>query len=147
MNITQKKQIIQKLRDSGCRITKQRRILLDIILENEYSSCKEIYYKALEQDETIGIATVYRMISTLEDVGALNRKNGYQVVCDEYNESCRACVVTFEDGTSVELTEQKWKEVVKRGLEECGYMNGRKLRNVRVFARKCSYYRKNDKKS
>ena len=37
--------IIQKLREQGCRITRQRRILLDIILEEECSCCKEIYYK------------------------------------------------------------------------------------------------------
>ena len=34
--------IIQKLREQGCRITRQRRILLDIILEEECSCCKEI---------------------------------------------------------------------------------------------------------
>ena len=42
--------IIQKLREQGCRITRQRRILLDIILEEECSCCKEIYYKALQKD-------------------------------------------------------------------------------------------------
>ena len=43
--------IIQKLREQGCRITRQRRILLDIILEEECSCCKEIYYKALQRSE------------------------------------------------------------------------------------------------
>ena len=52
--------IIQKLREQGCRITRQRRILLDIILEEECSCCKEIYYKALQKDSSIGPATVYR---------------------------------------------------------------------------------------
>jgi Fur family ferric uptake transcriptional regulator len=143
MDTTQKEQILQKLRDSGCRVTKQRQILLDIILEKEYTCCKEIYFKALEQDETIGIATVYRMISTLEEIGVLNRQNGYQVVSGE---SGPACCITFEDGGSVEMTEQKWNEVVKRGLEECGYINGRELQNVRVFSRECCYCPKNDKK-
>ena len=46
--------IIQKLREQGCRITRQRRILLDIILEEECSCCKEIYYKALQKDSSIG---------------------------------------------------------------------------------------------
>ena len=50
--------IIQKLREQGCRITRQRRILLDIILEEECSCCKEIYYKALQKDSSIGPATV-----------------------------------------------------------------------------------------
>jgi Fur family ferric uptake transcriptional regulator len=147
MNTTQKEQILQKLRDSGCRITKQRQILLDIILEKEYTCCKEIYFKALEQDETIGMATVYRMISTLEEIGALNRKNSYQVMWDECSDESAACVITFEDGSSMEMSAPKWNEVVKRGLGECGYLNGRELRNVRVFSSECSYCCENDKNS
>ena len=38
----QREAIIQKLKEQGCRITRQRLMLLDIILENECSSCKEI---------------------------------------------------------------------------------------------------------
>ena len=34
-NSAQKEIIVQKLRERGCRITKQRLILLDIILEDE----------------------------------------------------------------------------------------------------------------
>ena len=67
----QKDVIIDKLREQGFRITKQRRMLLDIILEEECTCCKEIYYKALKVDKTIGTATVYRMINTLEDIGAI----------------------------------------------------------------------------
>ena len=39
----QKELIVQKLKDSACRITKQRLMILDIILEEECSCCKEIY--------------------------------------------------------------------------------------------------------
>ena len=38
-------------------------MLLDIILEDECSSCKEIYYRATKKDPTIGTATVYRIIN------------------------------------------------------------------------------------
>ena len=38
--------IIEKLKEKGLRITRQRKILLDIILEGECSCCKEIYYRA-----------------------------------------------------------------------------------------------------
>ena len=55
----QREEILKKLREQGCRITKQRQLLLDIILQEEYSCCKEIYYKAAKQDSSIGIATVY----------------------------------------------------------------------------------------
>ena len=64
--MSKKEQIIEKLKENGCRITKQRKMLIDIILENECSSCKEIFYKASQEDENIGVATVYRMINALE---------------------------------------------------------------------------------
>ena len=41
----QREEILERLREQGCRITKQRQLLLDIILQEEYSCCKEIYYK------------------------------------------------------------------------------------------------------
>lgn len=77
----QREIILQRLKEQGCRITKQRLALIDIILENECSSCKEIYYKAVRMDEKIGIATVYRMINMLEEIGAISRRNMYKVEC------------------------------------------------------------------
>ncbi|MDO4337558.1 MAG: transcriptional repressor [Eubacteriales bacterium] len=74
----QKEQIIEKLRANGCRITKQRMELLDIILENRCSSCKEIFYQASRQDENIGIATVYRMVNALEEIGVISRRIVYE---------------------------------------------------------------------
>ena len=77
--LEQKQIIINRLKEDGCRITKQRLMLLDIILEDECSSCKEIYYRATKKDPTIGTATVYRTINTLEEIGAISRKNMYKV--------------------------------------------------------------------
>ena len=74
-----KNEIIQLLKDKGYRITRQRLIVLDVILECNYNSCKEIYYRAAEQDSSIGIATVYRMVNILEELGVVSRK----IVLDE----------------------------------------------------------------
>ena len=41
-----KELILRKLKDKGFRITKQRLILLDIILSEKCTCCKEIYYMA-----------------------------------------------------------------------------------------------------
>ncbi len=79
MQKEQQDRIIRKLKAEGCRITKQRRILLDIILEEDCSCCKEIYYKAAKLDTGIGSATVYRMIHTLEEIGVMNRKNMFRI--------------------------------------------------------------------
>ena len=77
--LEQKERIVQMLRDKGCRITKQRLLLLDVILEDDCASCKEIYYRASKRDDTIGAATVYRMVNTLEELGAISRKNMYKI--------------------------------------------------------------------
>lgn len=69
----EKEQIIERLKANGCRMTKQRQVLLDIILENRCCSCKEIYYQASQKDETIGMATVYRMVKILEEIGVVSR--------------------------------------------------------------------------
>ena len=73
----QKELIIARLREKGCRITKQRLELLDVILKNQCSSCKEIHYLASKVDSGIGIATVYRMVNELEDIGVISRKIVY----------------------------------------------------------------------
>ena len=56
-----------------------KKILLDIILEEDCASCKEIYYKASAIDDSIGAATVYRMINLLEEIGVISRKNMFRV--------------------------------------------------------------------
>lgn len=84
MSIQDKKSyILRELRKNGCRITSQRKVLIDVILRDECCSCKEIYYQAIKEDPTIGMATVYRMVKTLEEAGLIKRKNMYRIDLDE----------------------------------------------------------------
>ena len=64
-------QVIERLRNDGCRITKQRKLIIDVIMNNNFNSCKDIYYQVAEKDKTVGMAKVYRMIRQLEDMGIL----------------------------------------------------------------------------
>lgn len=66
--------VIRQLKEKGCRITAQRRMLLQLILSNEYSSCKEIYFAARERDSKVGIATVYRTVQLLEDMELIHKE-------------------------------------------------------------------------
>lgn len=63
--------VITILKDKGFRITKQRKIIIETILNSDGASCKEIYHNVASKDNTVGIATVYRMIRLLEDVGVI----------------------------------------------------------------------------
>lgn len=134
----QKDRIIQKLKEQGCRITKQRQMLLDVILNEDCSCCKEIYYKALEIDPNIGAATVYRMINILEEIGAISRKNMYKVACGSQCEVQNACTIEFDDDTVIELSARKWNQVIKTGLAACGYLKGRNIRSVMAKSCHCT---------
>lgn len=131
----QKEIIIKRLRESGCRITKQRKMLLDIILKEDCSCCKEIYYKALEEDEKIGSATVYRMINTLEEIGAISRRNMYRVSCGNPCGAKNICTVELDDDQVCQLDDDNWRSVVEEGLKACGYIDRQKIKNI--FVRSC----------
>lgn len=133
----QREMILEKLKGKGCRITKQRLNLIDIILENEISSCKEIFYKALELDDKIGVATVYRMVNLLEEIGAISRKNMYRVA---YSENCtmeNACTIELDDGTVHQLSAKKWNRVISSGLQACGYLGNQRVASVAIKPCQC----------
>lgn len=133
----QREIILGKLKEKGCRITKQRIRLIDIILQNECSSCKEIFYRALEEDEKLGVATVYRMVNLLEEIGAISRKNMYKVA---YSENCmmeNACTIELDDGTVHQLSAKKWNSVIREGLKSCGYLEDQKVTNVTIKPCEC----------
>lgn len=128
----QKEIVIQRLREQGCRFTKQRQILLDIILQDECSSCKEIYYKAVKADMKVGVATVYRMINVLEEIGAISRKNSYKISCCQDCDKDNVCKIELDDHSFCNLSAQNWYRVITEGLKVCGYVKGQKVTSVLI---------------
>ena len=79
----QKKDIVSEFQRLGKRITKQRMVILDVILEQNWTDCKEVYYEAVQRDSTVGLSTVYRTIRMLEEMGVLKRVYQYVFTGDE----------------------------------------------------------------
>lgn len=57
-------------------------------MENQYSaavtaSIAEATVIKMLPDHSIGIATVYRMVNKLEEIGAISRRNMYKVTCED----------------------------------------------------------------
>lgn len=124
----QKSAIMNRLRQAGCRITKQRKIILDIILQEECTCCKEIYFLASKRDPNIGMATIYRMINLLEEIGALKRKRAYRI-CNEES-PVHICSVKLDDYTSIRLDGEKLRQVIEKGMESFGYLHDRRVRSI-----------------
>ena len=132
-----KDMILEKLKENGCRITKQRRLILDVILEEDCACCKEIFYKASKKDEGIGAATVYRMVNMLEEIGAIDRRNMYKVA---YAPNCllkNACTVILDDASHHHLSAKEWNEVIQRGLSACGYLEHQNIKSVEIAGCDC----------
>lgn len=67
--LLEEKKLEEKLRNMGCRITKQKRCILSTILLNPNVSCKELCFLAKKHNNSISHTTVYRTIKQLEEFG------------------------------------------------------------------------------
>ncbi len=62
------------LRNAGLRITKPRRIILEILHRSDgHPDAGEIFERAAAMDARISLATVYRTMKVLEESGAIKR--------------------------------------------------------------------------
>lgn len=108
---------LQKLEKSGLRMTVQRRHIIDILTKSQCSSPKELWYEARQYVPDLGIATVYRLINRLEQIGILakNRNLGINHLQPQLG------VITNVQGQEITLrTPLQLKELVRLGLISCG---------------------------
>ncbi len=130
----QKKQILSEIKKSGFRITKQRKVVLDIIINEECTSCKEIISKASQVDKSIGAATVYRVINLLESIHVIDRKNMFKLERKKNKEIIwvekEEYSVCLEDQSVFTLPAQIWGSVIKEGLKAHGYDVSQKIVSV-----------------
>lgn len=128
-----KEDIFARLKENGLRLTEQRKLIVDIIANEEYSCCKEIYILAHKKDDTIGVATVYRMINVLEEIGAISRKNIQKANC---NGRCcdmkSGCTIVTEDSKQIMISEADLQEALKYIMEKKGIETAEEIKAVLV---------------
>ncbi len=128
-----KEAILDELKKRGFRLTEQRKIIVDIIVNEEYSCCKEVYFMAHKKDSSIGIATVYRMMNVLEEVGAISRNNIQKAAC---NGRCcdmkGGCTVVTDESKQIILSEDDIQEALKYIMKKNGYANVEEIKAVLV---------------
>ena len=64
--------IVNRLREEGRRITRERRLVLGIIAENPHLDAAGIYRLARQRNPKIGLATVYRTLNLLTELDLVN---------------------------------------------------------------------------
>lgn len=120
--MSQPEGITQILQASGRRVTSQRRLLLQVLSEcKDHLDAEEIYALAKERDPNISLATVYRTLKVLKEVGVVQerildregQKHHYEIATQaHYHFTCLGCgeVVEFESP----LIEQASQELADR---------------------------------
>ena len=67
-------ELIDKCLKNGIRMTSQRQIILEVIEGSEdHPDVDQLYQRAIEQDRTISIATVYRTVKLLQEAAVIDR--------------------------------------------------------------------------
>lgn len=121
--------VIERLKKQGFRITRQRKLLIDIILGESCSCCKEVYILASKKDPGIGMATVYRTVDALEQAGALKRRTAYQL-CNNQGQKCKGCLVELEDGSLLELDYSIIEKLIEAEIHKSSSGKGKKVRSI-----------------
>lgn len=120
------------LKKAGLKVTLPRVKILEMLANNEprHMSAEDVYKTLLEQNEDIGLATVYRVLTQFETAGLVQRHNfegGHAVFeLDQGHHHdhivCMKCgkVVEFMDETierlQHEIAEQKGFKLVDHSL-------------------------------
>ena len=123
-----KDEILTLLRKKGMRVTKQRRLILDTVFTHECTCCKEIYYQVSKKDKSIGIATVYRMINVLTELGVFRINAPYRL--SDQDAGCAGCRAVLADQSVVEFGEKELQKVLEEALSRKGYSGEPKIEKL-----------------
>ncbi|CAI8403227.1 MAG: Ferric uptake regulation protein [SAR116 cluster bacterium MED-G04] len=130
--------VIDKCLEAGVRMTHQRRIIIELIDEaDDHPDVETIYRRAIAIDRTISLATIYRTVGVLEEVGVIEKlevgdgKARYEMAGDHHEH-----LVDVDSGEIHEFQHEeleRLKETIARdmGFELVGHrleLFGRKIR-------------------
>lgn len=132
-SVLSEEDIILKLKEKGLRMTEPRRLIVSIVANEEFSCCKEVYFLAHKKNPNIGVATVYRMLNILEEIGAVKKKNIQKATCT--GRCCDmkgGCTVVTEKSREIILSESDVEEALKYIMEKNGYAGVEEIKAILV---------------
>lgn len=113
------------LKKAGLKVTLPRLKVLEVLgqADPHHMSAEDVYKNLLQSDETIGLATVYRVLTQFESAGIVERHNfddGHSVY-ELSNESHHDHMVDIESGKVTEFINERIESLQKEIAAEHGY--------------------------
>ena len=131
--------LIEKCLNNGIRMTSQRQIIIGVIEGSEdHPDVDQLHRRAVGQDRTISIATVYRTVKLLEEVGVIDRLEfGDGRARYEESGEHHEHLVDVETGEVIEFCHTELEALKEQIAREMGYelidhrleLFGRKLKS------------------
>jgi Fur family ferric uptake transcriptional regulator len=113
------------LRKVGLKVTQPRMRILEILEQSEgrHLTAEDIYKELLAQDEDIGLATVYRVLTQFEAAGLVIKHHfeGGQSIYELDRGEHHDHMVCVETGTVVEFVDQRIERLQHEIAEKHGY--------------------------
>ena len=141
----------QQLKEAGLKVTSPRLKVLEVLkaTPDQHVSAEELYKMMIEQDEEIGLATIYRVLNQFDDAGIVTRhhfEGGKSVfeLSDKHHHDhlvCLKCgrVIEFEDEVieerQLKISEKYNIKLTHHSLYLYGECNDKEA---------CDHYKKNN---
>jgi Fur family ferric uptake transcriptional regulator len=135
--MTQANRLDEALHNSGRRLTRQRQLVLEILEESqEHLDAEAIFERARKRDARVGLATVYRTLAFLKEIGLVDEyqfgegHGHFEAVKDDspHNHfTCMKCgrVIEFQSPQVMDmahkLCESEGLQLVEVNLHFSGY--------------------------
>ena len=115
----------KKLKQAGLKVTMPRLKVLDALerAELRHLSAEDVYKELLRIDESVGITTIYRVLTQFEDAGIVERHNFddghavYEVAPDLHHDH----MVDVDTGTVVEFVDEAIETLQREIAAKHGY--------------------------
>lgn len=119
--------ICRELAEKEYKITPQRKVILQTLLSNpaEHLSAEEIYGLVKSKDPEIGLATVYRTLDLLSDIGILHKmqfgdgRSRYEIA--QHREHQHHHLICYSCNSVIEFTDDLLETLEKTISEETGF--------------------------
>ena len=110
---------------AGLKMTGQRRVILQVLDESEdHPSVEEVYERAKAKDSSISMATVYRTMGMLDELGLVVRHDfkenfaRYELLDDNHHHHH---LIDIDSGEVIEFNDPRLDALEKELAEKYGY--------------------------
>lgn len=114
----------RELREAGIRITRPRKVILQILDDtDDHPDAMEIFRRAVMVDQSISLATVYRTMKLLEELGAVHRHafEGGPARFENADGEHHDHLIDLDTGKVIEFHSETIERLQQQIADELGY--------------------------